>query len=598
MTQQTLIDFFGSVLNSLRGISTDPVKVAQEWLIIIIVLIALAYCYQYRQRVCQALTGDPWLHCNPLDCVWCTFFRCCGLCYGDCTRLCTQCGCCRSFGLYKKNIVQEIGKALGVYTYPVELKNIVVGDLPFDSSHGDFYLQVEVGTNPAMVTSLQEDQMPKVVHFPEVLTIRVRNNLVEQRIRIVVKELNVLGHVEICDLYLTPLSVLDWMNDADPMKRFQMRPKQRDEIERETPPWICLEFSEQTEIREIEALQDWRTNSVKVRTWVPSTTFDQSMLPSSAIPDSSQIMRSHAELQQKNSETAPFLSLWGRHFDVENRNVYEQDMTTFKKAYPLMDEGGNPIDCEVEEGDLSTMENTRSCLVCIYHCVIWLVVLIIMAYCFLRFYLFSCYRQYRLLTIAGLNHTSFPVSFAKMNQLKKDCNDRFEGTGLADDGTDYCRPSPEQVYKHCEYGTQHPHAFAKIAHDWFGITDFEGEQCLGPEGICQLRNKIVGVDPNEGICQIGNAIFNCDNWVIIGCFFAVVGVCCMRWGINGCLQRKRTRLQRARALETRQIKRDVDQIHQQRAAGQTAGGLFRNAGGAMFGGGTFGKAMAGAVTRH
>mmetsp|Transcript_112249 Transcript_112249/g.198887 ORF Transcript_112249/g.198887 Transcript_112249/m.198887 type:complete len:581 (-) Transcript_112249:139-1881(-) len=564
MPEQTALDFFAAIFGTLKDVSTDPVKSAQEWLIIILALIALLYCYQYRRRVCEALTGDPWLHCNPLDCIWFTFFRCCGLCYGDCTRYCTACSCCPR-RWRRKNIVQELGKRLGVYTYPVELKNIVVGDLPFDKSHGDFYLQVEVGTNPAMVSSLQEDQMPKVVHFPEVLTIRVRNNLLEQRIRIVVKELNVVGHVEICDLYLTPLSVLDWMNDADPMKRFQMTPRDRNSLERETPPWICIEFSEQTEVRDIEALADWSTNSVQVRTWVPQSTFNEKYLPKSAMPTDQHILKTHSQLDDKASEEAtPFLGLWGSHYNVENRNVYNQDMATFKKAYPLMDEGGNPINVEVEEDDLRSLESTRWCLACMYHCVIWIVVIILIAFCCGRAYLYSCYRQYKLLTIAGLNNTAFPVSFAVMNKLQKDCDARLEGTGAPYDGSDYCRPSQEQIYRHCEHGTQQPRAFQKFAHDWFGITDFEGLYCNGPEHICEIRDHIV-------------VRYNCDNVVVILSLVMVVGVCCLRWGFNTCLQKKRTYLQRRRAQYNREFQKDVESLHQNTAKGISAGDVIKGA---------------------
>lgn len=48
----------------------------------------------------------------------------------------------------------------------MELSNVVVGDLPVEG-FGCFYLEIEYGKYPEIVSSVQEDKDPRVVHFPE-----------------------------------------------------------------------------------------------------------------------------------------------------------------------------------------------------------------------------------------------------------------------------------------------------------------------------------------------------------------------------------------------------------------------------------------------
>merc|ERR1719181_1660764 len=114
---------------------------------------------------------------------------------------------------------------VGWATYSIELKNITVGDLPFDEGRGDFYLFIEASTNPPMVTALQEEKLPKVVHFPEIISLKIRDSPLEKRVRIVVKELNVIGSQEVCDCHLSATSLIDWATQPvrspdDRVKRF------------------------------------------------------------------------------------------------------------------------------------------------------------------------------------------------------------------------------------------------------------------------------------------------------------------------------------------------------------------------------------------
>merc|ERR1719409_930047 len=174
---------------------------------------------RYRENVMLALTGDTHIHANILDCLWSTL-RCCGTCTGDWTRRFTSssccpvalhCGCC-TLNVKNKNIVKEFGRLIGFATHDVEFKNITVGDLPFPT-RGDFYLTVECSSNPDQVTSLREDADPKVVHFPEVLTMRMRKSWLENKVMIKVRELNVLGSQELCELRISAMNVIDWREE-------------------------------------------------------------------------------------------------------------------------------------------------------------------------------------------------------------------------------------------------------------------------------------------------------------------------------------------------------------------------------------------------
>merc|ERR1712151_1142914 len=135
----------------------------------------------------------------------------------------------------------------------VEVKNLVVGDLPF-TGNGDFFIAVQCSNDPDMVTSVAEDKNPKVVHFPEILTLRMRHSPFEAKVRIVVKELNVVGFAELCECHISAMNICDWATDEkEQIKRIEMKALNT-EFEADTPPWILVEFSEPTEVRDLESL--------------------------------------------------------------------------------------------------------------------------------------------------------------------------------------------------------------------------------------------------------------------------------------------------------------------------------------------------------
>ncbi|CAK0814988.1 unnamed protein product, partial [Prorocentrum cordatum] len=135
---------------------------------------------RYRDRVLVVLTGDDRIHGTSLDFVWWFFFRCCGMCTGDWTRCLTRSCLCPCKRIRGQNLVNVVGRYLGLTHYTVELKNIVVGDLPW-TGPGDFFLQVECEANPPINSSLAQSKEPKVVHFPELVTLHLRWSHFEQQ---------------------------------------------------------------------------------------------------------------------------------------------------------------------------------------------------------------------------------------------------------------------------------------------------------------------------------------------------------------------------------------------------------------------------------
>jgi len=257
--------------------------------------------------------------------------------------------------LRRKNLKKLFAQCFGFTSYSVELKNIVVGDLPFDG-RGDFYLCVECASNPTMVTSLAEDKLPKVVHFPEIITLKIRNSPLEENVRITVKELHVFGSSELCVVNLNAMQILHWTwsahddDQSERMKRFEMKPLSA-EITRESPAWILLEFDEPMEARDIDNLR--QVDMIRTAT---------------------------------KSGTSP------QRYD-------ETDIATYKSQYYLLDTTGHAID-EPLEKDLSEIRRLRVCAVWCFHFWNTWTFLLVTAYASFRVYVWSCYRRFSWLTMA------------------------------------------------------------------------------------------------------------------------------------------------------------------------------------------------------
>ena len=480
----------------------NPMDFVSEILVGAAVLIALIFLWQYRARVMIILTGDDKLHGSLLDCIWCTCFQCCGVCTGDWTRCFTMCTCCprRWRG---QNLVKMAGQLLGMSTYTVELRNIVVGDLPFDG-RGDVYLSVECAANPAMMTCIVEDRQAKVIHFPEIITVRVRNCILEGNVRITAKLMNVFGSEELCRVVINPMNIVRWAGQSDPsarIKRFQMKTSGM-EIDRETPPWILVEFGEPMEVRDLDNIRSVDT--------IRSATRDN--------------------------------------------QVAEFSVANYKHTYYLLDPRGNAIDEPLEE-DLAEIRSLRmKAAWCFHTCNCWTIMLVLM-YAGFRAYVWSCYRRFNWLTMAVMtNVTEFPVSFENMEKIGKQCESEVTGTGLQ--GVP-CRPNLEQVNVLC----QSPVYLNGLHQPW--PKAFAGYTFL--DGVLGEGNR-VGLPCLAGICNIRQKIVENEVSLIGLCIFLLVSNCVGRWCFESWIRMKKTQKLMARQKEAEDARQARLQTQAQRSS--------------------------------
>jgi len=437
----------------------DLLKWGQEITVCAIVVVALALIYRYRRRVVFLLTGDDKIHASVPDSLYFTFCKACGTCNGEWTRCLTSCPCCPTF-LYQRNLVKEFARFLGFTTKTIEIKNIVVGDLPFDKARGDFYVCISVGTNPDMVTALQEEKMPKCVHFPEILQLKIRDNMVlenlEPRIYITVKELNIAGSETLCGVRLSPSSVVDWCNDDVPLKRFQMKPVNGD-IERETPPWIAMEFSNvASENRHLETLMNHPSKPL-VRTYLPVDGHEHIA--------AAQGLYTHPDDSKKGSVMTSDGTLLG------TRKIWETDTKEFKEAFRLVDDTGNPIE-EPPEDHLNQLWWRRCCINIVFTLFDLGIFASIVGFLLHRFYAWSCYRQFRWLAMTAMNRrdmTWTDMSEHVIEGVVEACHNQVRGTGVAKGVP--CRPAEWQVSQVDDAipDALRPEAFQRLVKDAFGF---------------------------------------------------------------------------------------------------------------------------------
>lgn len=423
----------------------DPLQLVSEVAVICAVAVAGALAWKYRDRILMAVTGDDRIHASSLDCVWFACFRCCGTCTGDWTRCLTRWPCCptRARGA---NLVKVCGQCCGITTYTVELKNIVVGDLPYDK-RGDFFLVVECAANPPMMSSLAEEKLPKVVHFPEIITLRIRWSPLEKSVRIAVKELNMLGSDELCHCFISAMSILDWSEDPnEKMKRFEMK-QLKQGMERETPAWILLEFDQPHEARDLDNF--------------------------------------HGQINTVRTATRD-----GHYTDTS--------VGMFKRDYLLLDAEGQPMEEPLEE-DVQEMQNLRACRDCFVSCCTLWTCMLIALFSITRAYAWSCYRRYQWITMAYMSKAHFPISAADIKHLVEKCDSEVGGTAVASGIP--CNPNATNIMEICipkglggSYPEKQPlpRAFAWTARD-FGIP------CL--TGVCGVHEHLPAYDaPVIGGC--------------------------------------------------------------------------------------------------
>lgn len=467
----------------------DPVRGLLEVLFLLAFIGLIVLAISYRRRVLKLLTGDERIHFTCLDAVVYTCFSgCCGTFSCDWTRSITKCWLCPAW-IRGKNLFDFFGKYVGLTHYTIEVKNFVVGDLPVDG-RGDFYLQVLCEANPPMNTSLAEKQLPKVVHFPEVLTLKVRWSHLEEQVRINVKDLNMLGSNTICTASIRATDVVNWARQADPKertKRIEMKPFDAD-AQVLTQPWILLEFDEPSDLRDLD---NFHGNPNTVRT--------------------------------------------------STRTGFYRDaaVSKFKHSYALLDPNGNRIEEPFEE-DLEEIHRWRRCLVGGTNWFILLVAIAILAYVLVRIYVSECRQGYTSITTAVLLGKDLPVSRYELHRTVKNCTLLFAGTGIGKEVRDNpCRPTEAQVMDVCRsnkyFGNfsqaqPRPNAFTPTLLN--GVFQQLGIGVWVPGLSCGGTYVLNHTSHNFHMCDMIPEARVWDATAILGCclllFIAVACSCCAR----------------------------------------------------------------------
>jgi hypothetical protein len=372
--------------------------------------------------------------------------------------------------------VKSLGSTLGLTTYSIELSNITIGDLP-TSRRGDFFLSIECSNNPPMVTSVAEGIAPKVVHFPEVVTLRVRDHLLAPPVKISVKKVRLVGYRDLCEIELAPTNIIDWCNEGgwldalnihtstpNQIRRFAMKPLVEEAVE--TPPWIALEFSHAVnDVRGLDGMGDFFST---VRT-----------------------------------------ATWNEHTRVST--VSDLQVGDTKQRYRLVDGEGAQVP-EPLESDLSYLTCFSRCLTLLYQALKFATGLAVSSFLVVRFYLWRCYLKYRRITIAKLQGKSFPISTHEMSVIMLNCHAKFDGTATAE-GNTTCRPAASEVDKIClDLPTGQPHPRLQV------MSDKQSQKLLGFE--------LPTFPCHEGVCELRNQIAPWDLESFALCVFLLIIVCC------------------------------------------------------------------------
>lgn len=460
-----------------------PTKTVQEVLVCVLTLVLLLFLYTHRRDVIILLTGDDRIHATLPDFCWYGLCQCCGLFKCECCSCFTQFPCCpkRWRGSHPMRLM---GQHMGLTSRTIELSNIVVGDLPIDS-FGSFYLKIECGKYPEIVSAVQEDKDPRVVHFPEVLTLRIRESMWDSLVDITVFQSRFIGVLPLCRVRLDPRAVSDWAHEDEPhcTKRFAMKPDDAS-TEGETPPWISLTFGvEHADIRHLERFHANQTMSVRLATW-------------------------------------------DRYDPSTNEPYEEQPLVNMKHRYPLVDGHGNVVQ-EPEESDLAFLSSVRRCLACTYSLLSVLLTLFIVVYGCFRYYVKHCYEYFETLTIAkSWEPHDFPMPTCAMRSIDSICAAKLQGTGVGE-GEHVCRPKDADVELTCDAPPQdRPKAFNFIFED-AGLGRNKGLKCF------------------DDVCRWNNHLKHYDHLAFFGALAAVFFTfCCFRPLANKLLSQMKTGMQK------------------------------------------------------
>jgi len=324
---------------------TDPVTSLNSYLMLILMVVALFLVIRYRDRVLFLITGDNQVHVDLNSSLWIFFCTCCRQCSGEWTK-CVSYVCCFPCPTMRgRNLKRMLGQAVGVVPIPVQISNIVIGDLPMYTTQ-DLILSVEVGTMPPQITSTAEDARPKVVQFPDTLLIRVRRSVAEGSVRFCVKAVHAFGCTELCECYINPIVLVQWSKMSRGPKRFRMDPIDRHRSDALFPPWLLLELN---------PMQEWGSS--------PMSEFNV------------RLTNTQTGLPEEDPNPAVFKNKYSL-LNTYGTRAEEPDEATYGKLDKMRQRRGACL--------------SQSCLL-----------LTLVAVCFscIRVYCFACYREYQIIHV-------------------------------------------------------------------------------------------------------------------------------------------------------------------------------------------------------
>jgi len=403
-----------------------------KYFMLIITCLSLAMLWRYRDRVLFLLTGDDRLHGNALDFIWFGWRKCFAMFPNDCV--------CFGYN-FKKNI----GRSMGLLSTPLRLSNLRVGDLPFDD-RGDFYLTIECGDHPPITTSVVEDSDPKVVHFFEPINIRLRDNVMENKVIFTVKEEDVFGSKSLCHFSIEAKQVFDMLDDEREKsgKRYILHRFKMEALNgqiSETPPWIIMEISSEID----DSLREIEEN------------------PNSGMT---------ALMTRKNFGASTQIPMYEK-FNAEE----------LKKDFKLLDGQGRVV-MEPDESDLEYLREYKRQNMWYSNIFFFILILIISGYMLFRFYVWSCYRQFRDIAIAKAQGFHPPLDEFERLNIKNECNGAVPRTHPS------CFPGPLTIKGECRKpGAHPPWAFERLWYDTVGWSNSPlTVQCFS--SVCDVRDAI------------------------------------------------------------------------------------------------------------
>lgn len=486
-------DYFGSI--SSKGKSV---------LVILLCMLFVVLIWTFWDRFIFLLTGDDRIHFDFWRCSYWCCCECCGLQHGNWFSCC----CCCPESIRQVNVTRAVGRKLGLFSYNVRIRNIAVGDLPFDG-YGDFYIECEYGSNPPMVTSVVLDSAPDCIHWPETLTLNLKNNPLAPTVVFRVKRMKFAGSEDVCELFLSPMNLLDWADDEDDrLLRFAMRQCGADKT-RMRAPWICMEIGQDVLVP---------TESVGYVT----------------VTDDGRSAISHMH-------TAEGLVI-GSELTT---TAYQYEMQDFKDEFMLVDATGQAMD-EPSEGDVSSLRFWTKSISYSFRVAVFCILAAEIAWWTFYVYMWSCHRKNKYLLIANKLGHHFPVSTNTLYRVIKNCTSIVDIETEGASGQHPCLPKADEVQEFCKNppAKQTPKAFKQMLYAYTGW-QVEGVSC--DKQFCDWWDRYSGT------------------WLLmaVACIALFLIAICLRWILQSRLRLWFRNQHKEHARNMTQMKKDKTRMTKQ-----------------------------------